>query len=99
MWNGFIIYAHLCGETALNLRTVGFRSELLKMSELEESIWFKGHECPGMAINWTRVRRRAFESQRDWSSMGAEEAFVSDYVPATWLGITALRPFHVNSSL
>lgn len=69
------------------------------MSGLEGSICLKGHKCPGMAINWTRVRRRAFESQRDWSSMGAEEALISDYVPGTWLGITTFRPFHVNSTL
>lgn len=77
----------------------GFRSELLKMSGLEESICFEGHKCPGMAINWTRVRRRAFESRRDWSSIGAEEALISDYVPGTWLGITTFCPFHVNSIL
>ena len=63
----------------------GLRSELLKISGLEESICFKSHNCPGMAINWTRVRRRAFESQRIWSSMGAEEALISDYVPGIWL--------------
>ena len=69
------------------------------MSGLEESICFKGHKCPGMVIDWTRVRRRAFESQRDLSSMGAEEALISDYVPGTWLGITTFLPFHVNSIL